>query len=312
MRQRTRSTRQWAHRASLAATMLALGALVAGCGGSGGDSDGETADSGRAQSLTSDRAGSPKQASGSANRAPVQTRAVIRTGEIWVTAKDLDQTRDEVDDLLDALGGSVDKEQTSHDDEGNIERSTLVLRVPVGSFTAAMDALGKLGTMQASDSTSKDVTTQVIDVNERVQTLQTSLDRLQKFQRRSDNINDLIRFEDQISQRESELRSLQSQQDYLTDQTSMSTITLDLSTPDKYVAPPDALEDAGFVAGLSKGWNGLKDLVVITVTVLGVLLPFAVALALVGLPLWLLIRALRRRNRLTPPGVQPTSVPDAG
>jgi hypothetical protein len=236
---------------------------------------------------------------------------VIKTGQVAVTSEDLDPTRQEVDDLLRALGGNLDQERTSHDDEGRIERSTLVIRVPVAEFSAAMDALENLGKMETSSSKSRDVTTEVIDVNERVETIQNSLDRLQKFQSQSDNIDDLIRFEDQITERESELSSLEAQQDYLTDQTSFSTITLYLSTPENYVEPPDALDDAGFVAGLKGGWNALRDAVVVGLTVVGAVLPFAIALALVGVPLWLFVRAARRRNRLEPLTPQPAA-PDAG
>jgi hypothetical protein len=284
---------------------LALGALAAGCtGGGGGESSGDL-DAGSAGGDAAMEGAAREQARGSANRAVVQTRAVIKTGQVSVTNADLDATRQELDELLQAFGGNIDREQTSHDDEGRIESSTLVLRVPVAEFTVAVDALENLGKMKTSESRSKDVTTQVIDVNERVQTIQTSLDRLQKFQRQSNNIDDLIRFEDQITQRESELSSLEAQQAYLADQTSFSTITLYLSTPDKYVAPPDALEDAGFLTGLKSGWNALKDAVVVGLTIVGAMLPFALALALVGVPLWLLVRADRRRNRLAPSTAQP-------
>ncbi len=61
-------------------------------------------------------------------------------------------------------------------------------------------------------------------------------------------MTELLRYEDQITERQSELQSLKAQQSYLADQTSMSTITVYLSTPEKYVPPPDALEDAGFLA----------------------------------------------------------------
>jgi len=284
---------------------LALGALAAGCtGGGGGESSGDL-DAGSAGGDAAMEGAAREQARGSANRAVVQTRAVIKTGQVSVTNADLDATRQELDELLQAFGGNIDREQTSHDDEGRIESSTLVLRVPVAEFTVAVDALENLGKMKTSESRSKDVTTQVIDVNERVQTIQTSLDRLQKFQRQSNNIDDLIRFEDQVTQRESELSSLEAQQAYLADQTSFSTITLYLSTPDKYVAPPDALEDAGFLTGLKSGWNALKDAVVVGLTIVGAMLPFALALALVGVPLWLLVRADRRRNRLAPSTAQP-------
>ena len=300
------------HGLRFAAATLSLGALVAGCGGSDGGSEGDesTADTAVA---ASGRAGVAKTAldqdRGGVNRAGVQTRSVISTGRITLTSNGLGQTRDDVDDLLLAMGGSIDSERTSHDAAGRIERSTLVLRVPVASFTAAMDALEKLGKVEASNSRSEDVTTQVIDMNERVETLENSLDRLQKFQRQSDNIDDLILFESQITERESELRSLQRQQAFLDDQTAMSTITVDLSTPATYIAPPDALADAGFLAGLRSGWSGLTNLVVVALTAFGAMLPFALALALAGVPMWLLARA-SRRHRTAPPTTPPT--PHAG
>ena len=242
-----------------------------------------------------------------ANRAVVRSKAVIRTGQITVTAKDLSAVRREVDDLLVAVDGTVSSEQTSNDKGGRIERSTLVLRVPVEHFTAAKNALEKMGRLKASDVGSKDVTNEVIDVDERVQTLQNSLDTLQDYQRDAKDVGDLLDFEEKITTRQAELQSLQAQQAYLRDQTSMSTITLHLSTPEKYVAPPDALEDAGFLSGLRAGWHALGDVVVVALTVLGALLPFLVAGLLLGVPTWIGIRSLLRRRRATPAPALPDS-----
>jgi hypothetical protein len=81
----------------------------------------------------------------------------------------------------------------------------------------------------------------------------------------------------------------------------MSTITVRLSTPEKYVPPPDALEGAGFLAGLRAGWHALLDVFVVGLTVLGAVLPFLGVGLLVGVPAWIGIRALVRRRRLAPP-----------
>jgi hypothetical protein len=287
--------------AAVLAGLVAPVALLAGCSGGGegtmsADTAGVHDQGGRV--VGSDGDGRGEAAPRTANRTTVETRAVVRTGRVAVTSKDLDRTRQEVDDLLFAFGGTLEREKTSHDDEGAIDDSTLVLRVPVAKFDAAMDALAKLGTMRSSQSSSEDVTTEVIDVEERVQTIRNSLDRLQRFLRRSQNIDDMVRFESEITERESQLRSLEAQQAHLADQTSMATITLHLSTPATYVEPPGPLDDAGFLAGLRGGWNALEDFVVVMLTVLGAVLPFAVTIALVGVPTWLLVRAvLRRRHR---------------
>ena len=289
----------------LSAVVCALGVVLAACGGGissdAGGAAGEAApDVATAGGSTAEERSAftaDSAAARSANRAPAQTRSVIRTGFVSATSEDLGAVREELDGLLAAFGGSVDRERTAHDEDGLVTRSVLVLRVPVADFTAAMDALKKLGKLEASRSNAEDVTTQVIDVDERVQTIQNSLDRLQRLQQRSASLEDLIDFEDQITQRESELRSLEAQQAYLADQTSMSTISLYLSTPEEYVPPPDALEDAGFLAGLRGGWNALTDSVVVALTVVGAVLPFAVTLAVAGIPLAFLLRGLVRRRR---------------
>ena len=280
------------------AVVVATAGLASAC--SGGSSDlgsGGSASAGKAsRDVASLETGGAPGPAGSP-RTTVHVRAKIKTGEIWLTSERPGEARDEVDRLLTTLNGNVDDEETTHARDGSIERSTLVLRVPVDRFTYAMDTLQKIGTMRTSDSRSKDVTSQVIDVEERVQTLRTSIDRLQKFQRDTANIDDLIRFEREITDREAELQSLLAQRDYLADQTTMATITLHISTPEKYVAPPDPLRDAGFLSGLKAGWNALVDTVVVTLTVVGAVLPFALVLVLVGLPLWLLVRRLLRARR---------------
>ena len=291
-----------------AGVLVTLGSLAACSGGGSSDSSsaGGSADvaapAPAVGRLQGGAAGdSVDKAAPGAARTVVQARSVIMTGEVTLTSKDLEKVRGEVDDLMTALGGTIDNEQTSNDRKGRVEQSTLVLRVPVDKFGAAKKALMGLGRLQTSDARSKDVTTQVIDIDERVQTLQASLDNLQRYQRTAKDVKDLLDYEEKITARQSELQSLKAQQSYLRDQTSMSTITLNLSLPDKYVPPPDALADAGFLSGLEAGWNALGDFVVVGLTVLGALLPFLVAGLVLGVPAWIGVRELLRRRRATGP-----------
>ena len=295
-----------------AGVLVALAGLTACSAGSGSAMDsgsGGSGGSGASLAAPEPAVGAPgsggtDEKSPGANRTVVTAKAVIRTGDVSLTAKDLAKVRADIDALMAAVGGSVDSEESSHDRHGRLEQSLVVLRVPVEKFTAAKNALMKLGRLQTSDESSKDVTTQVIDVEERVQTLQNSLDDLQRFQRSAKDVKDLLDFEEKITQRQSELQSLKAQQAYLLDQTSMSTITVHLSVPEKYVPPPDALKGAGFLAGLKAGWNALVDVFVVSLTVFGAVLPFLVALLLVGVPAWLGIRALVRRRRTEAPAVE--------
>ena len=52
-------------------------------------------------------------------------------------------------------------------------------------------------------------------------------------------------------------------------------------------------DDKGFLSGLKDGWDGLVATTVGIATVVGVLLPFAVVIALLWVPLMMLVRRLR-------------------
>jgi hypothetical protein len=289
-----------ARRLVAAGALLALGAL-AGCSGGSGNSDAMSGSGGsvsadRAEPAPASEAEAGLKAAPGVDRAAVRTASVIRTAELSITARDLGAVRADVDSLLAAVGGSIGTEQTTPDRKGRVQSSTLVLRVPVDRFAATKKALMGMGRLETSDESAKDVTSQVIDVDERVQTLQNSLDDLQRYQRGARDVKDLLDFEEKITERQAELQSLKAQQSYLDDQTSLATITVHLSTPEKYVPPPDALKDAGFLSGLKAGWNALGDAVVVALTVLGALLPFLLAGALVGVPTWIAVKALLRRR----------------
>jgi hypothetical protein len=314
-----RSTRHSRTRSAVAGAVLGLVALAA-CGG-GSDSEGGSLSEPAAGiadgEVASDRGGAVEEnaaapgterAPGTANRPYVQTRAVIRTGEIYLVTREMNRARDEIDRLLARHGGYLATEDTVNDRDGRPERSALVLRVPEPSFATVMSELGEIGRTERADRSSEDVTTKVIDVDTRVATQEASLARLQRFLRQATNVEDMIRIESEIATRQAALESLKAQQKYLSDQTSMSTVTVRLRTP-AAPPPPPPVHEAGFLVGLAEGWAALKAVLVGAATVTGAVLPFLLTIALVVVPLWLLVRAATRRRHAPAPKAP---APEAG
>jgi hypothetical protein len=275
-------------RLALAGVLSVL--VLTGCSGGGG-SGSTTAGTAAADSLELPAAGDgvagPARAGGTGDvgtASVVEQQAVIK-GEIAVRTPDPQGARDGVDTMLARLHGSVDDERTVYDKAGGIRESQLVLRVPVASFGSAMEELEQLGTVVHSSSSAEDVTTEVIDVQQHLRTLRISLRDLNSFQRRATDIDQLLRFESAITQRRGEYQSLKAQRDHLVGQAGRSTISLDLAVP-AVPAPAPAPHRAGFLTGLHHGWTALTGTVVVLLTAVGAVLPFAVVLLLLGLPLW--------------------------
>ncbi len=233
---------------------------------------------------------------------PAVERHVISNGTISLVSDDVAKARRDVQRIVDAQRGTITEENTDTDDEGTATYSRLVVRVPSSSFAVTMLALEKSAELRRSQLTSEDVTTQVIDTDVRVRAQEGSLRRVEQLLARARSLKDIVWIESQLTQRQSELDSLKSQQAWLSDQTSDSTITVDIEH--SHVAEPakkERDEPAGFLVGLKGGMKALGGFATAMATIVGALMPFAIVLAVFGLPMWLLVRrGARRRQRKQP------------
>ena len=290
-------------RAALAVPLMLLVALLAGCGGgSANDASSDGGSAGEDQSATEPAPagpGAPDTAARSSlsdgdtgakqavATAPI-TRQVISTGQISMHAKSISRARAELMGLLNSWRGVIADEQTNSDEKGRIVDSTLTLRVPTAKFAEAMDAFDRFGEVEQRTSKSEDVTTQVIDNAARVRAAERSIRQIEALLSRAEELSDIIAIESDLARRQADLDSLKSQQAWLQDQTSLSTITVFLSRDGD--RKPDDDEARGFLAGLADGWSALKGATVVALTGVGAVLPFALLMVLLGVPLWLVVR----------------------
>ncbi len=298
-------------------TAITMTAVLAACSANddsadGGANDaGSGMDSGSGSERSFGSAEAPTKARGSGDQSaadsatgsersatPEMQRAIIASGTVSLTSDDVAETRREVQRVVDAQSGEITEESTETDEDGETSYARLVIRVPSSKFGDAMEALEKAGRLRASDRGSEDVTTQVIDTDVRVRAQEASLKRVELLLAEAKTLKEIIWIESQLTSRQAELDSLKSQQSWLKDQTSLSTITVDISTAPGTVEEEDHDRPAGFLAGLRGGTKALGGMVVALATVLGALLPFAVLALVLGLPVWLLVR--RRKAPAAP------------
>ncbi len=278
----------------LLATGLAVVVLaLSGCGSGAGDDAESSAEPASAELATGGSvdapAGDAKTQAGEAADVRVRARSVISTGMVSVYADEVAEARFDVQEVVDGVGGQIGDEQTDTGTEGAVIRSRLVVRVPAESFNETMTALEKIGNLTSSKRSSEDVTTQVIDVEVRIRAQEQSLRRIEVLLDRAESIKDIVDIEAQLTRRQADLDSLKQQQAWLADQTSESTITVLIEKTPKDGVPP--VEDkSGFWAGLMAGWSNLTALASAVATMVGAVLPFAVTLLLLGVPLWWLFR----------------------
>jgi hypothetical protein len=303
-------------RHSILAALL-LAASLAACSG-GGSSDDSAAGS---RSLTSDQGamkedraasepaagetgGSGADSAGDRTAARVlpADRDVVYRGAITVRVSDVGRAADRAEALATGVDGVVFSEQTTTDPRNRrFGQASLTLRVPPTAFGPTLEALGRLGKELDRTRSAEDVTTQVTDVDSRVRSQQRSVDRVRVLLSRAETIGEVVQVEAELSRREADLESLEAQLARLKDVTDLATIEVTLLSPDRAPTGPTKDEDdLGFLSGLRGGWDAFVAIVLVTLTVLGALVPFGVTAAVVGVPLLMLWRS-RRRPAPVPP-----------
>lgn len=295
------------------ATGLTLALALAGCSASDSDSAGDAGADVDSQERGAAGPGEPDavepaepgEPGGEAGGAILQVRDIIYTGEITVRVEDVDEAATGATALAGRYDGFVGGDRRSTG--GDHTHATLELRIPSEDFTSAVDALGDLGKEESREIDTEDVTEEVVDLQTRIATAQASVDRTRELLERADSISDIVSVEEELTEREARLASLQARQRELADQTALSTITAHLLGPRSPGVTDDG-PDLGFLPGLRAGWDAFVSSMTVLVTVLGALLPWLIA---AGIPAGAAIWWVRRRRTPAPPSIEEGTPPGA-
>ncbi|HEY7718161.1 MAG TPA: DUF4349 domain-containing protein [Pedococcus sp.] len=191
------------------------------------------------------------------------------------------------------------------DDPSRVTATTygeVTISVPAAELDETVGELSRIGTVLRRESGSQNVHDQYVDTESRIKTMRASVDRVRALMARATDIGQIVTLEAELSRRQADLEALESQLASLEDQIAQSPVRVSLTTDSGVIAEDPG---TGFLAGLKGGWEAFTASVVVVLTVLGAVLPFAVVLAAIGLPVWLVVR----RRRVQPPST--TAVPPA-
>ncbi len=239
-------------------------------------------------------------------------RTVIRTAWIDLAVPDPSETVDEVTRIAEAAGGFVATADLNRDGEGVLSGEVTV-RVPSERLLPTLDELDQLSDGPSSRRIEeRDVTVEAADLEARLANL-TTFEReltelLGDIRQTTDDPDDLLRIFERVREVRSEIDVLQGRLTVLSDQVSLSTITVGIAPAAKAVpvgdpgwSPADTAREA--VTSLTRTLGSLADsaiwFVLAVLPVVGLVsLPFAA----VGVAWW------RRRRTAVP---DPAPVDDA-
>lgn len=198
-------------------------------------------------------------------------RQVIQTGSITLRVDEITESIPAVIQLAENLNGRVDDQSQYTDPNLNkVSSAYLLVRVPEENYQSFLDQVSEFGNVEALNTARADVTLQSVDLTARIQSLETSITRLEQLVDEASNVSDLIAAESALAERQAELNGLLSQQKYLADQVDMASIYVSLLRKDAL----DAVQPIGFWAGLEKGFQSILSTLSNSTTFIGLALPW--------------------------------------
>lgn len=225
-------------------------------------------------------------------------REVIVTGSMTVTAENPSDASREAVRIVQSAGGRVDARSEYAPSGGDRGSATLTLRIPAEKLQEVLDDLEALAVSGEADEIvtyAQDVTVQVADLDSRIATQRSIIERLGVLFERATTIEDLITIETQIAQHQAELEALEAQQRQIDDQVAMSTIDLYLRSE----AEAPATQPGDFLSGLQSGWAAFVGFFSGLLVALGVLLPWIVTAGLVTAVVVVLVKRRRAKAAAT-------------
>jgi hypothetical protein len=225
-------------------------------------------------------------------------RLIIRNGSLSLVVPDTETALDEINDLVDELGGYVVESNVYQYQEGM--QASVTLRVPAESLDTALERIRDLATEVRRESISgQDVTEEYVDLQSRLRYLDATESRLLEFLEEAEDTEAALAVYEQLQRIQADVEHVKGKIQYLEQSAAMATINLDI-TPDELAQPiqvggwhPEGtLRDA--FQSLIRMLQFLVDAIIVIVVLI---IPVLITIAIPFIGLFYLVRAIVRWRR---------------
>ncbi len=224
-------------------------------------------------------------------------RLVIRTATITLAVENTIEATTSVRNLATTKGGFVFS-STTYVDHGH-NYAQLTIRIPSDRFDDTVSELRSAGWVSEvirEESGSQDVSAEFVDNESRLAALEETQRRYMALLSEASTIDEILRLESELTNIRTQIESIRGRQNYLSEMTSFSTISVNLRPADDSATPePD--DNKTFWGILESAWDRSTGALAGVAEAIIVITIFAAFFAPIGFLVWLVYRFIRRRLR---------------
>jgi len=225
-------------------------------------------------------------------------RKIIYTAQIELIADDFDKVEQELDQLVKDHDAYVAKSDI-HGSPGVPRSGTWTIRVPVKHFEDFNKALAKLGELRQDKTDSDDITDRYYDLKAHIKNDQVEEEALQKLlieKSATGKLEDLLAIRRELRDIRGKIEEQQGRLQRWDKETALSTVTLKITDRKDYVAPTTPHFGTTIGRTFEGSLGALTSFGQGIVLVVVALVPWLPVIAVIGVPLWLAIRRVRKQG----------------
>jgi Domain of unknown function (DUF4349) len=223
-------------------------------------------------------------------------RKIATVSTVDIQVKEVGDATVKITAFIEGAGGYVSAQQTSL---GDNPTSTISAKIPPSQLSGLLNSIGGVGKVVARGQQADDVTAQYVDLEGRIASQRTSVDRMRELYAKANTVEELAKAEGELARRESELESMLGQKRVLDGRVDLATLTISIH--------PEPLTTATTLPGKSiskvkpgdafgKSMKAMGRFFAALLVIFVVLAPWLLVAALVLAPLvWIVRRQARTR-----------------
>jgi len=166
----------------------------------------------------------PAQPNGGTDAAFNDGAKIIRTGQLQLEVPDVTKALLAARSAIQGIGGYIGASQQYQDGEDTV--ATITYRIPADKWETALDALRKLGKELTENTSSADVTGQIVDLDARIRNLKASETALVGYISKATKVSDILDIESRLSDVRGQIEQLTAQKAGLDDQVAYATLAV--------------------------------------------------------------------------------------
>ena len=228
-------------------------------------------------------------------------RKIIRNADLTIETESPTEGLRKITSIAEGHGGFVVTSEVKHNDATGQSKPTqtvtVVARVPSSRFSEALEQIRSVGNRVIQEKVSgQDVSEEYLDIEARIRTKKALEAQFLEIMKQARKVSDALEVQTQLAEVRTEIERFEGRRRFLENQSALSTITTTLQMP----APLVAATTTGFSQSIKQAFGDAVDtaasIILFVIQAVIVLIPIVL---LVGLPAWIVWRALRRRIVLT-------------